>query len=163
MTSKSTTVELSFWIAPDDLLPEAQVAAFIGKDPEALSDIQSQLGSLTVTSGETSMRFADTLFWMVPQLCFDVVVNLVETGTAFFDPWSAENGYEFKRAGGSIDISSTYGQPCSFPDASYLSAMFETGLRYVALVERYWREQAGEDFPVLKERAENARKALENL
>ncbi len=160
MTSQPVTVEISFWVPPDDLIPETEVPDRFAADPEQFEFLDSQIASLLIAHADTELRLTDSALWMIPRLCFDVVAALADTGEGAFESWRSEDEFSFRRRGDEVEIEGLYIDPERFPARPWMAAMLAAGRRYVDLIERLWPEDAAEDLPMLRERAQAAETAL---
>ncbi len=160
MTPQPVTVEISFWVPPDDLIPDTEVPARFATDPEQFAFLDSQVASLLIAHRDTELRLTDSALWMIPQLCFDVVTALADTGEGTFEGWRSEDEFTFRRHGDEVEVDGLYIDPQVFPARPWMIAMLAAGRRYVDLIERFWPEDAAEDLPLLRERAQAAETAL---
>ncbi|MEX0283182.1 MAG: hypothetical protein AB3N23_01075 [Paracoccaceae bacterium] len=145
MSDAPVTVELSFIARPDDVVPLASVPAEFQSVPARFDDYSVQTGVLEIHHGEASVRLADAIMWMVPQVCFDLVVAVQTEGEAEVEMWSSDATLHLVKDGDEIEAKGEYLSPQRFPALALLTALVEAGEAATPVFQSLWADDLDEE------------------
>ena len=159
MTTHAVTVDFYVSLRSGEINEEAVAAAQL-QDPNSFAVHYQLEGGLRISCGGEVVELDDTLFWLIPALCFDAAVVLRQGDSFTQAAWSNGDEYKMRREGGQIIVEIEDFDPLPCPDGALQAALLAAGKRFIATANTIWPDAMTEDRDELGARCQNAETAL---
>ena len=155
MTTQDVTVEFYVSLRSGEINEES-VPAAQSQEPDSFAVHYQLEGGLRISCGGAEVELDDTLFWMIPALCFDAPVVLQQGDSFTQAAWSNGDEYKMRRDGDRIIVEIEGFAPLSCPDGPLQAALLAAGQRFMATANTIWPDAMKEDRNELHTRCQNA-------
>lgn len=141
---------------------EEELSAWCQAHPAERPDLLDLEGSIFVTGDGQQAQVADQMISVIPSLCFDAVVEVLDKGESVFNLYTAQTTVRLRAQDGMVDLGSTVCDLVAFPRAAFLEALVACGERFIRLAETLWGDDPdnADIFTSLKSSAAAARGRL---
>ncbi|NRB20496.1 MAG: hypothetical protein HRU33_23935 [Rhodobacteraceae bacterium] len=159
MTPQDVTVEFYVSLRSGEINEESVTAAH-SQEPDSFAVHYQLEGGLRISCGGAEVELDDTLFWMIPALCFDATVVLQQEDSFTQAAWSNGDEYKMRREADRIIVEIEDFEPLSCPDGPLQAALLAAGKRFITAAKTIWPDAMTEDRNQLHARCEAAEAAL---
>jgi hypothetical protein len=139
-------VRLRFDIDDDEDEPwEEEAPAWFAAHPGEKPELYDQQGSIFVTGNGQEAQITDQLLSLIPALCFDAVMAVLDKGMVEFALYTAPTGVRLTAEGDELELVSNVFAPVRFAKWPVLEGLVACGERFVGLADEVWADDPYHD------------------